>query len=144
MKTPLTHVGQALTAIVFVIGGQAYHGGMPSRTASSRPARTAAALAALVLSACAGPSARLGVGPVGVGVGVHPSGQVTGGVGVGVSVPMGGAHVGAGVGSSTVLHDPYRPSQPPAPAAPSSDSPPMQWRDSHGRIVPECQVRGGC
>lgn len=170
MKTPLTHVGQALTAIVFVIGGQAYHGGMPSRTASSRPVCTAAALAALVLSACAGPSARLGVGvpvgpfsvgvgvgsggvsagvgtgvgPVGVGVGVHPSGQVTGGVGVGASVPMGGAHVGAGVGSSTVLHDPYRPPQPPAPAAPSSDSPPMQWRDAHGRIVPECQVRGGC
>ena len=124
----------------------------------------------LVLSACAGPSARLGVGvpvgpfsvgvgvgsggvsagvgtgvgPVGVGVGVHPSGQVTGGVGVGASVPMGGAHVGAGVGSSTVLHDPYRPPQRPAPAAPSSDSPPMQWRDAHGRIVPECQVRGGC
>ena len=56
---------------------------MPSRTASSRPVRTAAALDALVLSACAGPSARLGVGvPVGpfsVGVGVG-SGGVSAGV----------------------------------------------------------------
>lgn len=132
--------------------------------------RTCAMLPALVLAACAGPSAHVGVGvpvgplsvglgvgsggvsagvgtgmgPVGVGVDVHQSGQVTGGIGVGASVPLGNARIGAGVGSSGVLHDPNRP-QPPAQAAPSSDgSPRMQWRDAQGRIVPECQVRGGC
>lgn len=132
-----------------------------------------AALLALLLTACSGPSAHVGVGvpvgpfsvgvgigsggvsagvgtgvgPVGVGVGVHQSGQVTGHAGVGASVPVGNARVGAGVGSSTVLHDPNRP-QPPAQVAPEPSTPagaaPMQWRDAQGRVVPDCQVRGGC
>lgn len=48
------------------------------------------------------------VGPVGVGVGVNRNGQVTGNAGVGVSSSIGnsGARVGAGVGGSTVLHEP--------------------------------------
>ena len=37
--------------------------------------------------------------------------------------------VGAGVGSSTVLHDPQRPQ----PAAPPG-SPAVQWRDAQGRV----------
>lgn len=133
----------------------------------------AAALLAWLLTACSGPSAHVGVGvpvgpfsvgvgvgsggvsagvgtgvgPVGVGVGVHQSGQVTGHAGVGASVPVGNARVGAGVGSSTVLHDPNQP-QPPAQIAPERSTPagaaPMLWRDAQGRIVPDCQVRGGC
>jgi len=41
-----------------------------------------------------------------VGVGVNQRGQVSGGVGVGASVPAGDARVGVGVGTSGVLHDP--------------------------------------
>jgi hypothetical protein len=50
-------------------------------------------------------------GPVGVGVGVNQKGQVTGGAGVGASVPVGnsGARVGAGVGTGTVIYDPNAP-----------------------------------
>lgn len=124
---------------------------MPCMT--HRTALPSAAIAlALLLSACSGPSAHVGVGvPVGpfsvgsggvsagVGTGVHQGGQVMGHAGVGASVPVGGARVGAGVGSSTVLHDPKQP----RPAAPS-DGTPVQWRDAQGRIVPECQVRGEC
>lgn len=133
---------------------------MPCMT--HRTALPSAAIAlALLLSARSGPSAHVGVGvpvgpfsvgsggvsagvgtgvgPVGVGTGVHQGGQVMGHAGVGASVPVGGARVGAGVGSSTVLHDPKQP----RPAAPS-DGTPVQWRDAQGRIVPECQVRGEC
>ena len=92
-----------------------------------------------------------GVGPVGVGVGVGSSGQVTGHAGVGTSVPVGGgAHVGAGVGTSTVLHSPGAESAPPAsppapaPAASEATTAPLQWRDAHGNVVPECRVRGRC
>lgn len=57
-----------------------------------------------------GPSLGLGtgVGPFGAGVGVNTSGQVTGNVGVGASVPLGGsaARAGVGVGTGAVLYDP--------------------------------------
>ena len=59
-----------------------------------------------------------GAGPVGVGVGVNSQGQVTGSAGVGVSTGGSGARVGVGVGGSTVLHDPNRPSHPPASPSP--------------------------
>ena len=57
-----------------------------------------------------------GMGPVGVGVGVGSGGRVTGGVGVGGSVPIGGglARAGVGVGTGAVLYDPK--SSPRAPA----------------------------
>lgn len=88
-----------------------------------------------------------GVGPVGVGVGVNQRGQVTGNAG---AVPVGGARVGAGVGTSTVLHDPQVRTQQPsekasvAPVAPSAAPGAVQWRDAHGNVVPECRVRGTC
>lgn len=57
-----------------------------------------------------GPSLGLGtgIGPLGAGVGVNTSGQVTGNVGVGASVPLGGsaARAGVGVGTGAVLYDP--------------------------------------
>ena len=57
-----------------------------------------------------GPSLGLGtgIGPLGAGVGVNTSGQVTGNVGVGASVPLGGSAVraGVGVGTGAVLYDP--------------------------------------
>ena len=57
-----------------------------------------------------GPSLGLGtgIGPLGAGVGVNTSGQVTGNMGVGASVPLGGSAVraGVGVGSGAVLYDP--------------------------------------
>ena len=57
-----------------------------------------------------GPSLGLGtgVGPFGAGVGINTSGQVTGNVGVGASVPLGGsaARAGVGVGTGAVLYDP--------------------------------------
>ena len=88
-----------------------------------------------------------GVGPVGVGVGVHPGGQVTGYGGVGVSAPVGPASVGVGVGRSTVLHDPNANAASNAPV-PSQAAPApgavRQWQDAQGRVVPECQVHGGC
>lgn len=61
-----------------------------------------------------------GVGPVGVGVGVNQRGQVTGGVGVGTSVPIGnsGVHAGASVGTGTVLYDPNRLDAAPSPSLP--------------------------
>ena len=128
---------------------------------------------AALLTACAGPSAHVGVGvpvgpvsvgvglgsggvsagvfggagPVGVGVGVNQRGQVTGAAGVGASVPVGNARVGAGVGSSTVLHDPQQSPLAPAAAAepaPGAQGAPLQWRDAQGRPVPQCRVNGGC
>ncbi|MDH1430039.1 hypothetical protein N5J23_06905 [Comamonas aquatica] len=109
-------------------------------------------LGVLALTACS-PYVGVGVpvGPFNVGVGVGSSGQVTGHAGVGTSVPVGGgARVGAGVGTSTVLHAPGAesapPASPPAPAAaaPEATTPPLQWRDAHGNVVPECRVRGRC
>ena len=49
-----------------------------------------------------------GIGPLGAGVGVNSSGQVTGNVGVGASVPLGGsaARASVGVGTGAVLYDP--------------------------------------
>jgi hypothetical protein len=32
----------------------------------------------------------------------------------------------------------------PAPAAPEATTAPLQWRDAHGNVVPECRVRGRC
>jgi hypothetical protein len=74
---------------------------------------------------------------------------VLGTAGVGASTAVGGARVGAGMGSSTVLHDPQRPSvavpqgvvvapgaEPAGPARP--------WRDAHGQVVPECRTQGRC
>lgn len=94
-----------------------------------------------------------GVGPLGVGVGVNQRGQVTGNAGVGVSTGVGGARVGAGVGTSTVLHDPARPADGPAPVysspeqaasvTPASQSE-VQWRDANGQPVSACRVEGRC
>lgn len=86
-----------------------------------------------------------GIGPVGVGVGVQSGGQVTGHAGVGVSAPVGPASVGVGVGHSTVLHDPHAsvPAQP-VPEAAAAPGGVRQWQDAQGRVVPACQVRGGC
>lgn len=57
-----------------------------------------------------GPSLGLGtgIGPFGAGVGVNSGGQVSGNVGVGASVPIGGsaARAGVGVGTGAVLYDP--------------------------------------
>ena len=57
-----------------------------------------------------GPSLGLGtgIGPFGAGVGVNSGGQVSGNVGVGASVPLGGSSARAGIGTSTgaVLYDP--------------------------------------
>ena len=57
-----------------------------------------------------GPSLGLGtgIGPFGAGVGVNSGGQVSGNVGVGASVPVGGsaARAGVGVGTGAVLYDP--------------------------------------
>lgn len=57
-----------------------------------------------------GPSLGLGtgIGPFGAGVGVNSGGQVSGNVGVGASVPLGGsaARAGVGVGTGAVLYDP--------------------------------------
>ena len=94
-----------------------------------------------------GPSLGVGTGwgPLGVGVGVQPGGQVTGHAGMGVSAPVGPASVGVGVGRSTVLHDPNAsaPAQVQPEAAPASGAV-RQWQDAQGRVVPECQTRGGC
>lgn len=139
-------------------------GRMPYRTALPMLAASV-----LLLSACAGPAGRMGVGvgvgvpvgpvsvgvglgsgglsagvgtgmgPFGVGVGMHQNGQVTGHAGVGASAPLGGARVGAGLGASTVLHEAVPPS-----AEPLTPDRPAQWRDAQGRVVPECQTRGGC
>ena len=72
-----------------------------------------------------GPSLGLGtgIGPFGAGVGVNSGGQVSGNVGVGASVPLGGsaARAGVGVGTGAVLYDPRsssgKNSNHPAPAA---------------------------
>ncbi|MBF6629745.1 MAG: hypothetical protein ITG01_01175 [Comamonas sp.] len=91
-----------------------------------------------------------GLGPVGVGVGVNQRGQVTGHTGVGTSVPVGGgARVGAGVGTSSVLHDPQSAPATARAAAPSSQVPsaapaPLQWRDAQGNLVSECRIQGRC
>lgn len=59
-----------------------------------------------------GPSVGLGtgVGPVGVGLGMDGGGRVSGGMGVGASLPVGGGPVraGVGVGTGAVLYDPHR------------------------------------
>ena len=62
---------------------------------------------------------------------------------------VGGARVGVGVGSSTVLHDPQRSAtqtpQEPAPAAPSqTPASQLQWRDASGQVIPACRVDGRC
>ncbi|MCT9810476.1 hypothetical protein N0K08_07520 [Acidovorax sp. Be4] len=96
-----------------------------------------------------GPSLGVGTGwgPLGVGVGVQSGGQVTGHAGVGVSAPVGAASVGVGVGRSTVLHDPNANSNAPVQPVPEAAPAPgavRQWQDAQGRVVPECQTRGGC
>lgn len=94
--------------------------------------------------------AGVGAGPVGVGVGVNQSGQISGHAGVGASTSVGKGQVGVGVGGSTVLYDPSDPNhakQPgsaPISAPPSNPIAPIQWRDAQGRVVPQCQVQGGC
>ena len=68
-----------------------------------------------------GPSLGLGtgIGPFGAGVGVNSGGQVSGNVGVGASVPLGGsaARAGVGVGTGAVLYDPRNSNSSRAPVA---------------------------
>jgi len=106
-------VGLSVPIGPFSIGVGVGSGGLTAGVgASAGPLSVGVGVGSGGVSAGVGASA----GPVGVGASVNGSGQVSGHVGAGVSTGIGGgARVGAGVGTSTILYDPNAPRQRPVP-----------------------------